>query len=287
MNDMNVLPRLFRQKALADARTASAMQGMDAGSPATEVALRVLGHVYVVDRIFAAHLTGSRHGQVSANPAVLPPLETLARQLRDSDRWYIDYSESLEPATLAEQIDFEFTDGEPGRMSREEMLMHVLTHGIGHRGQLGWMMTLGAVTPPADGFASYLHEAEPSTRRRPASSGRSPVAQRSRQWPAPFATLAELTHRLRFVLSNGGAIGRPLKFDLADDGVVVIEDTAVTNDDKPTALTLRIAVDDLQALCEGRLALAGALASGRLVVSDMGMAFSHRSEIETLLARLR
>ncbi len=42
---------------------------------------------------------------------------------------------------------FRFTDGAPGRMSREEMLMHVVTHGVGHRGQVSALMLLNSLTP--------------------------------------------------------------------------------------------------------------------------------------------
>jgi uncharacterized damage-inducible protein DinB len=76
---------------------------------------------------------------------------------------------TLDPGRLAEQIDFAFTDGVPGRMSREEMLMHVITHGTGHRGQVSALMLLNSVTPAKDGFTAYLHEAEASTRRRAAA----------------------------------------------------------------------------------------------------------------------
>ena len=61
---------------------------------------------------------------------------------------------------------FTFTDGAPGRMSRTEMLMHVITHGIGHRGQISAVMLLNSVPAAKDGFTTYLHEAEASTRRR-------------------------------------------------------------------------------------------------------------------------
>jgi DinB family protein len=45
-------------------------------------------------------------------------------------------------------------------MSREEMLMHVITHGVGHRGQVSALMLLNSVTPPRDGFTTYRHDAE-------------------------------------------------------------------------------------------------------------------------------
>ena len=56
--------------------------------------------------------------------------------------------------------DFTFTDGAPGCMSREEMLMHVITHGVGRRGQISAVMLLNSVKPPSDGFTTYLHKAE-------------------------------------------------------------------------------------------------------------------------------
>jgi uncharacterized damage-inducible protein DinB len=51
-------------------------------------------------------------------------------------------------------------------MSREEMLMHVITHGVGHRGQVSAVMLLNSKTPGPDGFTTWLHEAEATTRRR-------------------------------------------------------------------------------------------------------------------------
>jgi uncharacterized damage-inducible protein DinB len=54
-------------------------------------------------------------------------------------------------------------------MSREEMLMHVITHGIGHRGQVSAVLLLNSLTPANDGFATYLHKAEALARRRTAA----------------------------------------------------------------------------------------------------------------------
>lgn len=83
---------------------------------------------------------------------------------------------ALDRNQLAERIDFAFTDGAQGRMSREEMLMHVITHGVGHRGQISAVMLLNSVTPPKDGFTTYLHIAD----RPYAPVGIAPVALRTR-----------------------------------------------------------------------------------------------------------
>ena len=73
----------------------------------------------------------------------------------------------LAPAQLAEAVAFTFTDGQRGRMSREEMLAHVITHGSYHRGEVGQMLKRLSVAPPRDLFTAYLHRAEPQ-RREPA-----------------------------------------------------------------------------------------------------------------------
>ena len=122
-----------------------------------------------MDRIFAAHLRREAHAFTAANAGEMPSLADLAVDLRNSDREYIAYVSALDRGQLAEQIDFTFTDGAPGRMSRAEMLMHIITHGIGHRGQISAVMILNAVTPTKDGFTTYLHEAEAHARRRAAA----------------------------------------------------------------------------------------------------------------------
>jgi uncharacterized damage-inducible protein DinB len=164
MND--TLQRLFRYKASANDELLTALAKLGTESPITQLAIKALSHTYVVDRIFAAHLRRQDHGHTSANLNQMPTLEDLSADLRRSDREYVEYVSTLDGEDLAEQIDFTFTDGAPGRMSREEMLMHVMTHGVGHRGQVSAVMLLNSVTPARDGFTTYLHNAEALTRRR-------------------------------------------------------------------------------------------------------------------------
>lgn len=160
------LQRLFRYKAWANDELLTALAALGGNSPVTGLAIQALSHSYVVDRIFAAHLRRQAHAYTSANLTELPPLEELSADIRKSDREYIGYVSSLRGEQLAERIDFTFTDGAPGRMSREEMLMHVINHGTGHRGQVSALMLLNSVQPARDGFTTYLHEAETSARGR-------------------------------------------------------------------------------------------------------------------------
>jgi uncharacterized damage-inducible protein DinB len=164
MND--TLRNLFLYKTWANDELLTALAGIRGQSPITGLAIRALSHTYIVDRIFAAHLRRQRHAYTSANASEMPALEDLSTDIRRSDREYIDYVSALQSDQLGERIDFVFTDGAPGRMSREEMLMHVITHGVGHRGQVSAVMLLNSASPSKDGFTTYLHEKEASTRRR-------------------------------------------------------------------------------------------------------------------------
>ena len=162
----DTLQRLFRHKAWANDELLTELAALGNESPLTPLAIKALSHTYIVDRIFAAHLRRKPHAFTSANVSNLPALQDLSVDIRQSDQEYIEYASALDPNQLAERIDFAFTDGAPGRMSREEMLMHVITHGIGHRGQISAIMLLNSIPPAKDGFTTYLHESEASGRRR-------------------------------------------------------------------------------------------------------------------------
>ena len=164
----DTLLRLFQFKAWADDELLTALAGLGPDSPVTGLAIKALSHTHVVDRIFLAHLSRTPHAYSSANLAEQPTLEEVSAAIRESDRDYIDHVAALDRGRLADQIDFTFTDGAAGRMSREEMLMHVITHGVGHRGQVSALLLLNSAAPAKDGFTTYLHEAEASTRRRAA-----------------------------------------------------------------------------------------------------------------------
>jgi uncharacterized damage-inducible protein DinB len=162
----DTLHRLFRFKAWADDELFDSLAKLDGGSPVISLAVKALSHTYVVDRIFFAHMTRKAHRYTSANPSQLPTLEALSRDMRTSDREYVDYVAELQSGELRERIDFTFTDGAPGCMSREEMLLHVITHGVGHRGQVSAVMLLNSLPAATDGFTTYLHRAEGAMRGR-------------------------------------------------------------------------------------------------------------------------
>jgi uncharacterized damage-inducible protein DinB len=161
-----LLGSLFAHKAWANEELFVEVGKLDPAAHAAErhAAIRVLNHVHVVDRIFAAHLTGQAHAHKATNTPETPTLEALARDVQASDRWFEGYVDTLTSDALAEDIAFAFTDGDRGRMSREEMLAHVVTHGSYHRGAVGRILTQAGLPPPRDLFTAYLHRAEPQRR---------------------------------------------------------------------------------------------------------------------------
>lgn len=164
------LQRLFQHKASANDELLGALAELGDESSITELAIKALSHTYVVDRIFASHLRKEDHSYGSSTPTNIPTLRELSADIRASDQEYVDYVAGLDCEELAERIDFTFTDGELGRMSRDEMLMHLITHGFGHRGQISAVMLLNSVAPKNTGFTTYLHQKEASTRRRQRSA---------------------------------------------------------------------------------------------------------------------
>jgi uncharacterized damage-inducible protein DinB len=161
-----LLASLFKYKAWANEELFVCLKAMDEAQRAERhAAIRILNHVYVVDRIFEANLQDRRHGHTATNTPETPTLQSLWESVQSTDRWYCEYISTLGRDALGEQIEFTFVDGDRGRMSREDMLAHVVTHGGYHRGAVGRILAQVSIAPPRDIFTRYLHIAEPKRRR--------------------------------------------------------------------------------------------------------------------------
>jgi len=100
-----------------------------------------------------------------------------------------------------------------------------------------------------------------------------------------MATLEELTERIRAAAASGAGLSRPVRLDLKGEGVIHLDGAAVTNDDKPADLTVTISRADLVALGKGQLDPMRAIMTGRMKLSDMGVAFGLQSEIQNLFSK--
>ena len=82
-------------------------------------------------------------------------------------------------------------------------------------------------------------------------------------------------------------LGKSLKFNLKGEGVVRIDGGSVSNEDAPADLTITIKMDDLLALGEGKLDPMTAVMTGKMQLSDMGVAMGLQGKMQTLFNKMR
>lgn len=101
-----------------------------------------------------------------------------------------------------------------------------------------------------------------------------------------MASLADITDKIRAAVGADSGLGKSLKFDLRDAGVIHIDGGSVTNDDKPADLTLTLSKDDLLDIAAGRLDPTAAVMGGRIKLSDMMLAMSLQPKMGALFSKL-
>ena len=164
---MKSLSTLFAYKSWADNELFNLLATVDSAKYSGEIhtSVRVLNHVYVVDKIFQTHLIGGKHSYSNTNTETTPELEELQFSIAESDSWFEKYVGVVSEENLRARIEFRFAAGDAGTMTREEMLLHVITHGAYHRGNVGQVLKSIAISPPADLYTRFLHISEPKRRQ--------------------------------------------------------------------------------------------------------------------------
>jgi uncharacterized damage-inducible protein DinB len=146
------LVSLFEHKAWCNQRLIEALRAApeDMDRRSWVVILFTLDHTSIVDQVFRSRLEGAEPPFTSTVAGSMPDLEAVARTLAATDAWYLDYARRATPDELARVVEFAFVDdGAPGRMSKGDMLAHVITHGASHRGAIAKMLeTLGVTGAP-------------------------------------------------------------------------------------------------------------------------------------------
>ncbi|MDT9001462.1 DinB family protein [Paucibacter sp. APW11] len=166
MSASALLLSLFKYKAWADEALFAEVAKIDGEAHASErhLAIRLLNHIHVVDRIFAAHLQAQPHGYTATNTVETPTLPDLLSEVGQTNVWFIDWLTSAAETELDQPVRFAFTDASPATMTRAEMLSHLITHGTYHRGAIGRILSQVGLTAPRDVFTGFLHESEPQRR---------------------------------------------------------------------------------------------------------------------------
>ena len=118
--------------------------------------LRLLDHIQAVDEIFSRNLEARPHGYRAPRSAELPSFDALADKARATADWYADYVDALLPEEVDEAISFPFSNGDPARMTRGEILLHVAMHAAGHRGQAALLLQKNGIQPWPDRMTDFL-----------------------------------------------------------------------------------------------------------------------------------
>jgi putative sterol carrier protein len=101
-----------------------------------------------------------------------------------------------------------------------------------------------------------------------------------------MSRLNDLTERMKAAVGADSGLGKTLKFDLKGEGFIYIDSGSITNEDKPADLTLTVTIDDLKAMGQGTLSATTAVMTGRLGVSDIGIAMGLRDKMQELFSRI-
>ena len=161
----DTLKSLFAYKAWANRELFACLASLPAEhAEPLHTCVRTLNHIYVVDRLFRARLAAEPQPFEATNTRETPTLAQLRADVEITDAWYLSYVSGLPAPAGAEVLDFTFADGDQGRMSREEILLHVTAHGAYHRGNVGQVLKSIAVVPPRDLYTKFLHQSEPARR---------------------------------------------------------------------------------------------------------------------------
>ena len=101
-----------------------------------------------------------------------------------------------------------------------------------------------------------------------------------------MATLEEITDRMKTAVGTDSGLDKTLKFNLKGDGFIFIGPTSVSNADDPADLTITISLADLEAMGAGKLDAMTAVMTGKMQLSDMGVAMAQQSKLQALFAKM-
>jgi uncharacterized damage-inducible protein DinB len=156
------LGSLFEHKAWCNRGLIEALRAAPADVDRRQMAviLLTLDHTSIVDQLFKARLAGEAEpGFEDVVARRLPELDELGATLAATDTWLIDYAGRATPADLETMVAFKFvSDEDEGRMTKGQILAHLITHGASHRGAIGKMLEALNVPGAADMVTTFQRQ---------------------------------------------------------------------------------------------------------------------------------
>jgi uncharacterized damage-inducible protein DinB len=164
MTDLRTIKTLTRYNAWANKTifdAVAALPGDEATKPRPTLfrnMVDTLNHLYVVDRIWQAHLEGREHGIPALNTVLHGELAQLWRAQQEIDAWYIAWGDRLTAGAAEETLRFTLIGGNRGEMRRGDVAFHVVNHTSYHRGFVADMFFQVPARPPLTDLPIFLRE---------------------------------------------------------------------------------------------------------------------------------
>ncbi|MBL8708971.1 MAG: damage-inducible protein DinB [Rhodospirillaceae bacterium] len=119
--------------------------------------LKTLNHIVVADRIWLGRLTAQPETGLTALDQMLhPDFADLTHARADLDQRILAFVRALDPARLAETLEYRTVAGDPHATPIPLVLGHMFNHQTHHRGQAHAMLSGTEVAPPVLDIIYFL-----------------------------------------------------------------------------------------------------------------------------------
>ena len=145
----DVLQRMYRYMAWADARTLTALRK---NPDAPQQALETYAHVLNAEHLWLARISGRPHTHGVFESHSLDACEVLAGENR------VAFLQIVDNDDRARAITYDTLSGVRFSSPLEDVLIHVSHHGVYHRGQVALLIRAAGGTPLATDYIVFQRE---------------------------------------------------------------------------------------------------------------------------------
>ncbi|RAI72517.1 damage-inducible protein DinB [Pseudomonas fluorescens] len=158
MTAADVFHSLFKYKAWSESELFKILTASPNSSTNSNMsdALWHLAHINIVDKLFIGRLQGESMPCNSTTTEEPQSIVNLSFEFTEANDWFVNYTKNLTETELDKRLNFVFADGKLGDMNRSQMLSHVLTHGLLHRGMVSGLLPFAAAEGWRDHFTTFL-----------------------------------------------------------------------------------------------------------------------------------